>query len=85
MSTEMLTIAEERSRSLGLDDIMDFKQSDAENLELGTNQAFDAILCRWGLMFSRIWAMLWSIFIKCYSLEEGWQLLFGQNHQKFHS
>lgn len=51
MSTEMLTIAEERSRSLGLDDIMDFKQSDAENLELGTNQAFDAILCRWGLMF----------------------------------
>lgn len=51
MSTEMLTIAEERSRSLGLDDIMDFKQSDAENLELGTNQAFDAILYRWGLMF----------------------------------
>lgn len=51
MSTEMLTIAEERSRSLGLDDIMDFKQSDAENLELGTNQAFDAVLCRWGLMF----------------------------------
>jgi len=51
MSTEMLAIAEERSRSLGLDDIMDFKQSDAENLELGTNHAFDAILCRWGLMF----------------------------------
>src|SRR6476661_6077670 len=28
MSTEMLDIAEERSRSLALDDIMDFKQSD---------------------------------------------------------
>ena len=26
MSTEMLAIAEERSRSLGLDDIMDFKE-----------------------------------------------------------
>ena len=51
MSTEMLAIAEERSRSLGLDDIMDFKQSDAENLQLGTNHTFDAILCRWGLMF----------------------------------
>jgi len=51
MSTEMLAIAEERSRSLGLDDIMNFKQSDAENLQLGTNHTFDAILCRWGLMF----------------------------------
>jgi ubiquinone/menaquinone biosynthesis C-methylase UbiE len=30
---------------------MDFKQNDAENLELGTNEAFDAILCRWGLIF----------------------------------
>lgn len=51
ISTEMLAIGEERARSLGLHDIMDFKQSDAENLELATNQAFDAILCRWGLMF----------------------------------
>ncbi|HEY7227385.1 MAG TPA: methyltransferase domain-containing protein [Nitrososphaeraceae archaeon] len=51
MSTEMLAIAEERAKSLGLDNIMDFRQSDAENLELSTNQAFDAILCRWGLMF----------------------------------
>lgn len=46
----MLAIAE-RARSLGLHDTMDFKQNDAENLELGTNQEFDAILCRWGLMF----------------------------------
>jgi ubiquinone/menaquinone biosynthesis C-methylase UbiE len=28
-----------------------FKQSDAERLELGTNQAFNSIICRWGLMF----------------------------------
>jgi enediyne biosynthesis protein CalE5 len=51
ISTDMLAVAEKRARSLGLHDIMDFKQSDAENLELGTNQEFDAILCRWGLMF----------------------------------
>ena len=51
ISAEMLAIAEERARSLGLHEIMDFKQSDAEKLELGTNQAFDSILCRWGLMF----------------------------------
>lgn len=51
ISTQMFAIAEERARSLGLHDIMDFKQSDAENLELGTNQAFASILCRWGLMF----------------------------------
>jgi ubiquinone/menaquinone biosynthesis C-methylase UbiE len=47
----MLAIAEERARSLGLHDIMDFKQSNAENLELATNQSFGTILCRWGLMF----------------------------------
>jgi len=51
MSTEMLAFAAERARYLGLDDIMDFKQSDAEHLELGTSEAFDATLCRWGLMF----------------------------------
>jgi ubiquinone/menaquinone biosynthesis C-methylase UbiE len=49
ISTEMLAISEVRARSLGLHDIMDFKQNDAENLELGTNQEFDAILCRWGI------------------------------------
>ena len=51
ISTEMLAIAEERARSLGLHDAMDFKQNDAENLELRTNQEFDAILYGWGLMF----------------------------------
>ena len=51
MSTEMLAFAEERAKNLGLDDIMDFRQSDAEHLELGTDVAFDITLCRWGLMF----------------------------------
>jgi ubiquinone/menaquinone biosynthesis C-methylase UbiE len=51
ISTGMLAIAEERARSLGLYEIMDFKQSDAEKLEFGTKQIFDSVLCRWGLMF----------------------------------
>ena len=51
ISSEMLAIAAERARSMGLHEIMDFKQSDAEKLELGTNQAFNSVICRWGLMF----------------------------------
>jgi ubiquinone/menaquinone biosynthesis C-methylase UbiE len=51
ISTEMLVIGEERARSLGLQDIIEFVQCDAENLKLGANETFDAILCRWGLMF----------------------------------
>jgi ubiquinone/menaquinone biosynthesis C-methylase UbiE len=51
ISTEMLAIGEQRARSLGLQDIMEFVQSDAENLKLGRDEKFDAILCRWGLMF----------------------------------
>lgn len=51
ISTEMLAIGKERARSLGLQDIVEFVQSDAEYLRLGANETFDAILCRWGLMF----------------------------------
>jgi len=51
ISPEMLAIGEERARSQGLQDIMEFVQSDAENLKLRTDNKFDAILCRWGLMF----------------------------------
>ena len=51
LSSEMLAIGEERARSLGLQDIIKFVQSDAENLKLGTDEKFDAIICRWGLMF----------------------------------
>lgn len=51
ISTEMLAIGEQRARSLGLQDIMEFVQSDAENLKLSRDEKFDAILCRWGLMF----------------------------------
>ena len=37
------------SAFLRLQDIIEFKESDAENLDLA-NSAFDAALCRWGLM-----------------------------------
>jgi len=51
ISPEMLAIGEERARSQGLQHVMEFVQSDAENLKLGIDDKFDAILCRWGLMF----------------------------------
>jgi SAM-dependent methyltransferase len=42
-------IAKERAASLGLQDIIEFKESDAEVLDL-PDSAYDAVLCRWGLM-----------------------------------
>jgi ubiquinone/menaquinone biosynthesis C-methylase UbiE len=49
ISAQMLGIAKERAASLGLQDIIEFKESDAEILEL-PDSAYDAVLCRWGLM-----------------------------------
>jgi SAM-dependent methyltransferase len=49
LSTQMLAIAKQRAASMGLLDIIEFKESDAENLDLA-NSSFDAALCRWGLM-----------------------------------
>ncbi|HEY7572362.1 MAG TPA: methyltransferase domain-containing protein [Nitrososphaeraceae archaeon] len=50
ISSEMLTIAKQRAAELGLQDIIEFKVADAEMLEL-SDSSFDAVLCRWGLMF----------------------------------
>ena len=50
ISTQMLTIAKQRAAELGLQDIIEFKEVDAEMLEL-PESSFDAVLCRWGLMF----------------------------------
>ena len=50
ISPQMLSIARQRSVSLGLQDIIEFKQSDIESLQLSP-LSFDAALCRWGLMF----------------------------------
>jgi SAM-dependent methyltransferase len=49
ISRQMLAIAKERATFLRLQDIIEFKESDAENLDLA-NLSFDAALCRWGLM-----------------------------------
>jgi ubiquinone/menaquinone biosynthesis C-methylase UbiE len=49
MSRQMLAIAKERATLLRLQDIIEFRESDAENLDLA-NSSFDAALCRWGLM-----------------------------------
>ncbi len=49
ISRQMLAIAKERAAILRLQDIIEFKESDAENLD-PANSAFDAALCRWGLM-----------------------------------
>jgi ubiquinone/menaquinone biosynthesis C-methylase UbiE len=49
ISRQMLAIAKERAMALRLQDIIEFKESDAENLDLA-NLSFDAALSRWGLM-----------------------------------
>jgi ubiquinone/menaquinone biosynthesis C-methylase UbiE len=48
-SAQMLGIAKERAASLGLQDIIEFKESDAEVLDL-PDSAYDAVLCRRGLI-----------------------------------
>ena len=50
ISPQMLSIARQRAASLGLQDVIEFKEGDAETISL-PDSAFDAVLCRWGLMF----------------------------------
>jgi len=49
MSPAMLAIARERVGALGLSNV-ELIESDAESLSLDAD-SFDAVLCRWGLMF----------------------------------
>ena len=52
ISPQMLAIARTRAILLGLDSIMEFRESDGEKLDLpDPTSKFDAILSRWGLMF----------------------------------
>jgi SAM-dependent methyltransferase len=48
-SAGMLAIARERAAALGIANV-DFRQTDGESLAL-SERDFDAIVCRWGLMF----------------------------------
>lgn len=50
ISPEMLSIAKNRAISLGLQDVIEFKEGDTETIDLPTS-TFDAALCRFGLMF----------------------------------
>jgi SAM-dependent methyltransferase len=50
ISPQMLAIAKTRARELGLDSVMEFRESDAEALDF-PKSSFNAILSRWGLMF----------------------------------
>jgi ubiquinone/menaquinone biosynthesis C-methylase UbiE len=50
ISSQMIAIAKSRAKSLGLDGIMEFKESDGEKLDF-PESTFNAILSRWGLMF----------------------------------
>jgi ubiquinone/menaquinone biosynthesis C-methylase UbiE len=49
ISPQMLSIAKRRANSLGLESIIEFKECDAETIDLPAS--FNAVLCRWGLMF----------------------------------
>lgn len=50
ISPRMLAIAKARAKSLGMDSVMEFRESDAESLDF-PKSTFNAILSRWGLMF----------------------------------
>jgi ubiquinone/menaquinone biosynthesis C-methylase UbiE len=52
ISPQMLAIAKTRAKSLGLDGIMEFRESDGEKIDLSDSTTkFDAVLSRFGLMF----------------------------------
>ena len=50
ISSQMLSIAKQRDISLGLEQVIEFKEGDAETIDLSAS-TFDAALCRFGLMF----------------------------------
>jgi enediyne biosynthesis protein CalE5 len=49
ISSQMLSFAKQRAISLGLQDVIEFKEGDAETIDLPPS-TFDAALCRFGLM-----------------------------------
>jgi enediyne biosynthesis protein CalE5 len=50
ISPQVLSVAKERSITIGLQDLIDFREGDAETTDLPSS-TFDAALCRFGLMF----------------------------------
>jgi len=50
LSSQMLSIAKQRASSRNFENRMEFKEGDAETIDLQPS-TFDAGVCRWGLMF----------------------------------
>jgi ubiquinone/menaquinone biosynthesis C-methylase UbiE len=50
ISTEMIAIAKQRAAFNGLQNAIEYRETEAEDLVL-PDLSFDAALCRWGLMF----------------------------------
>jgi ubiquinone/menaquinone biosynthesis C-methylase UbiE len=50
ISPQMLSIAKQRAASLGVENIMEFKEGDAETIDLPAS-SFNGVICRCGLMF----------------------------------
>jgi ubiquinone/menaquinone biosynthesis C-methylase UbiE len=50
ISPQMLSVAKQRAISLGLQNVIEFKEGDIETIDIPSS-TFDAALCRWGLMF----------------------------------
>jgi ubiquinone/menaquinone biosynthesis C-methylase UbiE len=50
ISPQMLSVAKQRAISLGLENVIEFKEGDTETIDLPSSM-FDAALCRAGLMF----------------------------------
>jgi ubiquinone/menaquinone biosynthesis C-methylase UbiE len=48
--SQMMAVARNRANEHGLEDVIEFKQGDAESV-VWDKSAFDAIISRWGLMF----------------------------------
>ena len=48
ISSQMLSIAKQRAISLGLQQVVEFKEDDAETIDLSAS-TFNAVLCRWGI------------------------------------
>jgi ubiquinone/menaquinone biosynthesis C-methylase UbiE len=48
ISSQMLSVAKQRAISLGLQNVIEFKEGDTETIELSSS-TFDAVLCRWGM------------------------------------
>jgi ubiquinone/menaquinone biosynthesis C-methylase UbiE len=60
ISPQMLSVAKQRAISLGLQNVIEFKEGDTETIDLPSS-TFDAVLCRWGLMSYQILRRVYQI------------------------